>query len=91
MLSKKTEYALKALIKPARQSVNEPVLLSELARREEIPRKFLEAILLTLNNAGLLQSKIGKGGGFFFPGDRETSASAALSKCWRGLCAGAMP
>lgn len=64
MLSKKTKYALKALIHLANRPTDEPVLISELASAENIPRKFLEAILLALKNAGLLQSKIGKGGGY---------------------------
>ncbi|MDD2581668.1 MAG: Rrf2 family transcriptional regulator [Desulfuromonadaceae bacterium] len=65
MLSKKTKYALKALINLAGHPIDEPVLISELARQEQISRKFLETILLSLKNAGLLQSRIGKGGGYF--------------------------
>ena len=65
MISRKTKYALKALINLAGQPTDEPVLISELARQEQIPRKFLEAILLSLKNVGVLQSKIGKGGGYF--------------------------
>ena len=42
----------------------EPVLIAEIARRELIPKKFLEAILLELKKEGLLQSKKGKGGGY---------------------------
>ena len=42
-----------------------PVLISEIARRETIPPKFLELILLELKNQGILQSKKGKGGGYF--------------------------
>ena len=40
------------------------VLISELASEEKIPKKFLEAILLTLKNGGILSSRIGKGGGY---------------------------
>jgi Rrf2 family protein len=64
MLSKKTKYALKALMYLAGQPEGEPVLISQLASEENIPRKFLEAILLSLKNSGVLQSKIGKGGGY---------------------------
>lgn len=42
-----------------------PVLISELADRQRLPRKFLEAILLELKRHGLLDSKKGKGGGYF--------------------------
>src|SRR5260370_42585075 len=41
-----------------------PVLISEIASREGIPRKFLELILLELKNQGILQSRKGKGGGY---------------------------
>jgi Rrf2 family protein len=42
-----------------------PVVISSLAEREGIPRKFLELILLELKNQGILGSKKGKGGGYF--------------------------
>ena len=42
-----------------------PVLVADLAEREGIPKKFLELILLDLKNAGFVQSKKGKGGGYF--------------------------
>ena len=65
MLSKKSKYALKALIVLAKEYGQGPVLISDIAQREDIPRKFLELILLELKNQGILQSKKGKGGGYF--------------------------
>ena len=41
-----------------------PVLISYIAEKEKIPKKFLEAILLDLRNNGVLQSQKGKGGGY---------------------------
>ncbi len=64
MISKKTKYALKALEYLARHSSEGPILISELAEAETIPKKFLEAILLSLRKGGILQSRIGKGGGY---------------------------
>ena len=64
MISKKTKYALKALEHLARNSEAGPILISELAEAENIPKKFLEAILLSLRKGGILQSRIGKGGGY---------------------------
>lgn len=64
MISKKTKYALKALIYLAREQDKGPILIADLAREERIPKKFLELILLALKNAGVLQSKKGKGGGY---------------------------
>ena len=64
MISKKTKYALKALGYLAKHSTGEPILISELAKEEAIPKKFLEAILVALRKGGVLKSKIGKGGGY---------------------------
>lgn len=64
LVSKKSVYGLKALMNMARNPERSQVLISELAREENIPRKFLEAILLALKNGGLLTSRIGKGGGY---------------------------
>ena len=64
MLTRKTKYALSALVHLARKPPNEPVLISKLAKEERIPKKFLELILLDLKRYGILQSKRGKGGGY---------------------------
>ena len=65
MLSHKSKYALKALLVLAKEYGQGPVLISDISQREGIPRKFLELILLELRNQGTLQSKKGKGGGYF--------------------------
>lgn len=66
MISKKTQYGLKALTYLAQQEANGPVLIADIANKKHIPLKFLESILLDLRKAGLLESKKGKGGGYFF-------------------------
>ena len=63
-LSRKARYALRALYALSADDARGPVLIADLADREKIPRKFLEAILLELKNAGILKSKKGKGGGY---------------------------
>lgn len=65
MISKKTKYGLKAMIYLAKVYDQGPVLIADLAREERIPKKFLELILLTLKNHGILQSRKGKGGGYY--------------------------
>ena len=65
MLSKKTKYGLKALSYLAKQEQNVPVLISEISNSENISKKFLESILLTLKKTGILSSKKGKGGGYY--------------------------
>jgi Rrf2 family protein len=66
-VSKRGEYALRSLINLGiAQELGRPKLqIGELAEKENIPIKFLEAILLDLNRAGYLDSKRGKGGGYF--------------------------
>ena len=66
MLSMKTQYAFKALMYLAQKDTGEPVLIAEIAEKKTIPIKFLENILLELKKAGILDSKKGKGGGYFF-------------------------
>lgn len=66
MLSKKTQYAFKALMYLAQNTDKGPVLIAEVAKKKKIPLKFLENILLELKKAGVLESKKGKGGGYYF-------------------------
>jgi len=65
MISKKTKYAINALVYLAKKPLQQPILISEISEQEKIPQKFLEAILLDLKKAGILASKKGKGGGYF--------------------------
>lgn len=65
MISKKTKYAINALVYLAKKPLQQPILISEIAEHEHIPQKFLEAILLNLKKDGILASKKGKGGGYF--------------------------
>ena len=65
MLTQKSKYALKALSVLAKEYGQGPILISDIAHRENIPHKFLELILLELKNHGMLASKKGKGGGYF--------------------------
>jgi Rrf2 family protein len=65
MLTNKAKYALRALALLAEEYGKGPVLISKIAQKEGIPKKFLELILLELKNNGILRSKKGKGGGYF--------------------------
>ncbi len=73
MLSNKAKYGLKALIHLAgSEGVS---LAANIAEQNNIPRKFLDAILLELTRAGILSSKKGKGGGYLLarPADAITA------------------
>ena len=65
MLSKKTRYALQALIYLAERQDRGPILINEISTERQISKKFLENILLELRKAGILGSKKGKGGGYY--------------------------
>jgi len=91
MLSKKSKYGLKALLELAGETGQRPMQTSELAERQGLPKKFLEAILLELKRHGLLHSKKGRGGGYVLtrkPGDitigqviRVLDGPLALTPC----------
>lgn len=63
-LSRKGEYALRAMIRLSLNYGGGPLRISEISNREKIPKKFLEQILLELKKAGLLRSQRGAGGGY---------------------------
>ncbi len=68
MLSKKSKYAINALVYLARKYEENPeqkVQVSEISEAQNIPKKFLETILLNLKNNGILGSKMGRGGGYY--------------------------
>lgn len=64
MISKKCKYAIHALVYMGKDP-NEKFLIKDISGACNIPKKFLEAILLDLKRAGILGSKQGKAGGYF--------------------------
>jgi Rrf2 family protein len=63
-LSKKCKYGLRAVYCLARLQNQASVSSAWIAEHESIPRKFLEAILLQMRQAGIVDSRQGKGGGY---------------------------
>ncbi len=64
MISQKAKYALRALVVLAKAEAGRPVAISEIAGRQNIPKKFLEQILLDLNKQGVVVSRRGNQGGY---------------------------
>lgn len=60
----KGDYALKTILDLALHYGNSPITIHELARRADIPIKFLEHILLDLKRGGFVESRRGKIGGY---------------------------
>ena len=84
MLSRKSKYGLKALLTLAREQERGPVLISDLAERDAIPKKFLEAILLELKRNGIVESRKGKGGGYFLRRKPEEITFGAVIRVLEG-------
>jgi Rrf2 family protein len=64
LLSKKTKYAIRALIALGKQFEGDSMNILSISQNEKIPKKFLEQILLEMRNAGFLFSIKGAGGGY---------------------------
>ncbi len=62
-LSRKGEYAIKALLELASADAS-GTTSADIARKAQIPEPFLNQIMLTLKNAGLLRSRRGARGGY---------------------------
>ena len=75
---------MKALIRLAREYQQGPVLIGYLSEKEKIPKKFLEAILLEMRNAGILNSRKGKGGGYYLIKNPEEVTMAQIIRLFDG-------
>jgi Rrf2 family protein len=64
MLTKKGKYGLKALVHLSRIPIGQMAFVNDIAVQNNIPKKFLDAILGELRNAGFVQSRKGKDGGY---------------------------
>jgi Rrf2 family protein len=87
LISKKTKYAINALVYLAKRNKEGPILISEIADSENIPRKFLEAILLDLKKSGILSSKKGKGGGYYLIKNTDEVNMADIMRLFDGAIA----
>jgi Rrf2 family protein len=64
LISKKNQYALRAIYELAKQSGNGPVKINHIAETQAIPERFLEVILGQLKKSGFVESKRGYQGGY---------------------------
>jgi Rrf2 family protein len=87
MLLKKTRYAIMASIRLAKEYGKGPILISDIAKSESIPQRFLENILLEMKNMGLLGSRIGKTGGYFLMRSPEEISLLEIVRHFEGTIA----
>lgn len=64
MLSQKARYALHALFVLGARKTSAPMMIADVAKEANVPRKFLEQILLELKKHSIVQSHRGKFGGY---------------------------
>lgn len=87
MLSKKSKYAIHALVYIAQRKEAGPISAKQISADQHIPLKFLEAILLDLRNAGIVDSKKGRGGGFTLSRNPEEIHMAEIARLFDGAIA----
>jgi Rrf2 family protein len=87
MMSKKCKYALKALIHLGKEYGGGHVLTQDIAESENIPKKFLELILLDLKHAGYVRSKQGTKGGYRLVQDPSQITLAEIYRLFDGAIA----
>jgi len=63
-ITQKSKYALRATLELAVRFGQGPTSISEIARAQAIPARFLEAILAQLKRAALVESRRGNEGGY---------------------------
>ncbi|HTI69568.1 MAG TPA: Rrf2 family transcriptional regulator [Candidatus Limnocylindria bacterium] len=84
MLSRKTKYAVRAMLYLAEQTRTGPIQIREIAEAERIPQKFLEAILVELKSTGLVRSRAGRAGGYELLGQPKDIALGRIFRLTEG-------
>lgn len=84
MLTNKGKYGLKAMVHLARLDAGLTAQSAEIAAAEHISKKFLDAILLDLRNAGFVRSKKGPGGGYALAREASDIAVGAVVRALDG-------
>jgi len=84
MLSQKARYALRALFVLGARKDAEPVMIADIAEEADVPRKFLEQILLELKKRGILHSHRGKFGGYTLGRPPESISFAEIIRAIDG-------
>ena len=85
MLTNRGKYGLKAMVYLAGAPAGSPSLVADIAAAENIPKKFLDAILGELRMAGLVHSKKGRGGGFVLAKSPDNIAVGEIVRALDGM------
>jgi Rrf2 family protein len=86
-LSRRSEYGLRALVDLVREGDTGPVALGSLARRNNLPSKFLEQIMATLKHGGIVRTTLGAHGGYAMAADPSTVSIGRVVRLLDGALA----
>lgn len=86
-ISRKTDYALRVLFTLVEYNGRGPIPIRELARRNEVPKRFLEHILLELKEQDLVASVPGRKGGYKLARSPERITMGQIVRYFDGVLA----
>ena len=86
-ISKKTDYALRALFTLVEHHKGAPIPIRELARRNDVPKRFLEQIMLELKGGGWVNSIAGARGGYVLAKDPDAITMGEIVRYFDGILA----
>ena len=86
-VSKRTDYALRALFTLVEHHGGAPIPIRELARRNDVPKRFLEQIMLALKSQGWVDSTAGIRGGYFLAKGPEKITMGEVVRHFDGILA----
>lgn len=86
-LSRKTDYALRAIFDLADQPSGKPMSIRALAERNHIPKRFLEQIMLELRGLGWVRSTAGRDGGYVLAADPAELTMGQVVRHFDGILA----
>jgi Rrf2 family protein len=86
-ISKKTDYALRAMFTLVEHADRGPIPIRELARRNDMPKRFLEHIMLELKAQGWVDSAAGIRGGYALAKSPEKITLGEIVRHFDGILA----
>jgi|SRR6516162_6718651 len=86
-ISKRTDYALRAMFTLVDHYRGAPIPIRELARRNDVPKRFLEQIMLDLKTQGWVDSVAGIRGGYVLARNPEKITMGEIVRYFDGVLA----
>ena len=83
-ISKKCQYALRAVFELALRDTDQPVKIQDIAGAQNIPPRFLEVILNQLRHGGFVESRRGRKGGYMLVQRAEELTVGEIVQCVQG-------